>query len=86
MRLLTIVGNFRALLNAELRPDACPPAATTALGVWAEAEDDDAGDPLADTFLALAGITSAAVQGRSALGRAPGHGCCRSSASQAHPR
>ena len=37
-------------------------------GVFAEAEDDDAPDPLAETSLALAGITSAAVQGRSALG------------------
>jgi hypothetical protein len=37
-------------------------------GVFVEAEDDDARDPLAETSLALAGITSAAVQGRSALG------------------
>jgi hypothetical protein len=36
-------------------------------GVFAEA-DDDAPDPRAETSLALAGITSAAVQGRSALG------------------
>jgi hypothetical protein len=85
MRLLTIVGNFRSLLNAELHPDACPAAATAALGVWAEAEDDDARGPLADTFLALAGITSAAVQGRSALGHVPGHECRRSSASQVQP-
>ena len=37
-------------------------------GVFAEAADADAPDPLAETSLALAGITSAAVQGRSALG------------------
>jgi len=37
-------------------------------GVFTEAADDDATDPLAETSLALAGITSAAVQGRSALG------------------
>src|SRR5262249_49560933 len=36
-------------------------------GVFSEA-DDDSRDPLAETSLALAGITSAAVQGRSALG------------------
>jgi hypothetical protein len=36
--------------------------------VFAEAEDGDAPDPLAESSLALAGITSAAVQGRSALG------------------
>src|SRR5262249_61944027 len=36
-------------------------------GVFLEA-DDDSHDPLAETSLALAGITSAAVQGRSALG------------------
>src|SRR5262249_50234231 len=36
-------------------------------GVFVEAEDDDARDPLAETSLALAGITSAAVQGPSAL-------------------
>jgi hypothetical protein len=36
--------------------------------VLAEAQDDDAPDPLAETSLALAGITSAAVQGRRALG------------------
>ena len=36
-------------------------------GVFLEA-DDDSRDPLAETSLALAGITSAAVQGRSALG------------------
>src|SRR5262249_35984429 len=37
-------------------------------GVFTEAADDDATDPLAETSLALARITSAAVQGRSALG------------------
>jgi hypothetical protein len=37
-------------------------------GIVTEAADDDAPDPLAATSLALAGITSAAVQGRSALG------------------
>jgi hypothetical protein len=37
-------------------------------GIFPEAADDDAPDPLAETSLALAGITSAAVQGRSALG------------------
>jgi Putative transposase len=37
-------------------------------GIFTEAADDDAPDPLAETSLALAGITSAAVQGRSALG------------------
>ena len=37
-------------------------------GVFVDAADDDAPDPLAETSLALAGITSAAVQGRSALG------------------
>jgi hypothetical protein len=37
-------------------------------GVCLDAADDDAPDPLAETSLALAGITSAAVQGRSALG------------------
>jgi hypothetical protein len=37
-------------------------------GVFAGAEDDDSRDPLAETSLALAGITSAAVQGRRALG------------------
>src|SRR5262249_44261489 len=36
--------------------------------VFAETEDGDTRDPLAETSLALAGITSAAVQGRSALG------------------
>jgi Putative transposase len=37
-------------------------------GIFTEAADDDAPDPLAETSLALAGITSAAVQGRSAMG------------------
>jgi len=37
-------------------------------GIVTEAADDDAPDPLAETSLALAGITSAAVQGRNALG------------------
>jgi hypothetical protein len=37
-------------------------------GVCVDVADDDAPDPLAETSLALAGITSAAVQGRSALG------------------
>jgi hypothetical protein len=37
-------------------------------GVFLDAADDDTPDPLAETSLALAGITSAAVQGRSALG------------------
>jgi hypothetical protein len=37
-------------------------------GVWVDSADDDTPDPLAATSLALAGITSAAVQGRSALG------------------
>jgi hypothetical protein len=37
-------------------------------GVLLDAADDDAPDPLAETSLALAGITSAAVQGRTALG------------------
>jgi hypothetical protein len=37
-------------------------------GVSLNAADGDAPDPLAETSLALAGITSAAVQGRSALG------------------
>jgi hypothetical protein len=37
-------------------------------GIFTEPADDDAPDPLAETSLALAGITSAAVQGRSALG------------------
>src|SRR4029079_10831494 len=37
-------------------------------GVLLDAANDDATDPLAETSLALAGITSAAVQGRSALG------------------
>jgi hypothetical protein len=41
-------------------------------GVFAEPENDDASDPLAETSLALAGITSAAVQGRSALGQRTG--------------
>ena len=36
-------------------------------GIFTEAADD-APDPLAETSLALAGITSAAVQGRSAVG------------------
>jgi hypothetical protein len=39
--------------------------------------------PLAETSLALAGITSAAVQGRSALERAQGRGCCSSGACRA---
>jgi hypothetical protein len=37
-------------------------------GLFAEAENENAPDPLAETSLALAGIASAAVQGRSALG------------------
>ena len=37
-------------------------------GVFAEAENDDVPDPLAESSLALAGIASAAVQGSSALG------------------
>jgi Putative transposase len=37
-------------------------------GVFLDPEDDDTLDPLAETSLALAGITNAAVQGRSALG------------------
>jgi Putative transposase len=37
-------------------------------GVLAEMEDSDAPDPLAASSLVLAGIASAAVQGRSALG------------------
>ena len=37
-------------------------------GIFTEAADADAPDPLAETSLALAGITSAAVQGRGALG------------------
>jgi putative transposase len=41
-------------------------------GVFAEAENDDAPAPLAEPALALAGIASAAVQGRSALGRRAG--------------
>jgi len=41
-------------------------------GGFADAEDDDARDPFAEASLALAGITSAAVQGRSALGPRPG--------------
>ena len=41
-------------------------------GVLGEAEEGDAPDPLAETSLVLAGITSAAVQGRSALGPRPG--------------
>src|SRR5262245_63178350 len=36
-------------------------------GVFLEA-DDDSRDPLPETSLALAGVTGAAVQGRSALG------------------
>jgi hypothetical protein len=41
-------------------------------GILGEPEDGDAPDPLAETSLVLAGITSAAVQGRSALGPRPG--------------
>ena len=41
-------------------------------GVLGEPEEGDAPDPLAETSLVLAGITSAAVQGRSALGPRPG--------------
>jgi hypothetical protein len=41
-------------------------------GVFVEADDDDNRGPLAETSLALAGITSAAVQGRSALGSRAG--------------
>ena len=37
-------------------------------GVLGEPEEGDAPDPLAETSVALAGIASAAVQGRSALG------------------
>ena len=37
-------------------------------GIFREAAADDAPDPLAETSLALAGITSAAAQGRRALG------------------
>src|SRR5262245_39368382 len=40
-------------------------------GVLGEPEEGDAPDPLAETSLVLAGITSAAVQGRTAPGRRP---------------
>ena len=56
-----------------------------ARGVFAEPENDDASDPLAETSLALAAITSAAVQGRGALGPRAGRGCCSSAACRARP-
>jgi len=52
-------------------------------GILGEPEEGDAPDPLAETSLALAGVASAAVQGRTALGSRAG--ACRWHGSRSTP-